>query len=331
MAEIVLGIATSHSPQLSTVPDIWADHAARDRRNPMLLGRDGEIHTYDELAERSDWRVDEALLTPQAWQRAYDRSQAAIDILSAELNRVSPDAVVVVGDDQEEMFLADNTPAFAIYWGEDVVEFAPGVEEQSAMPAGLRAALWAAHGDVSEKYPVPADLGRHIIEHLMVDEFDVAQLTRAPEDRSIGHAFTFVRRRLMRDAIYPLLPVAINAYYPPNQPTANRCYRFGQALRRAIETYPAPLRVAVVGSGGLSHFVVDEELDWRVLRGLQTRDVHSLTTLPRKHMRSGTSEILNWVAAGGALEHLSMELIDYIPGYRSPAGTGVGLAFAQWR
>jgi 3-O-methylgallate 3,4-dioxygenase len=41
-------------------------------------------------------------------------------------------------------------------------------------------------------------------------------------------------------------------------------------------------------------------------------------------------ETKNWIAAGGALERLDMHLIDYVPGYRSPAGTGVGMTFASW-
>ena len=47
-------------------------------------------------------------------------------------------------------------------------------------------------------------------------------------------------------------------------------------------------------------------------------------------LRSGTSEILNWITVGGALGGLAFDLVDYIPGYRSPAGTGVGMAFATW-
>jgi hypothetical protein len=47
-------------------------------------------------------------------------------------------------------------------------------------------------------------------------------------------------------------------------------------------------------------------------------------------MRSGTSESLNWIAAGAALEALDMTVVDYIPAYRSAAGTGVGMAFAIW-
>ena len=52
--------------------------------------------------------------------------------------------------------------------------------------------------------------------------------------------------------------------------------------------------------------------------------------LPTGILRSGTSEALNWITAGGALSGLSFELLDYIPAYRSPAGTGVGMAFATW-
>jgi OH-DDVA oxygenase/3-O-methylgallate 3,4-dioxygenase len=70
--------------------------------------------------------------------------------------------------------------------------------------------------------------------------------------------------------------------------------------------------------------------DWPETSVLRTGDVEALTTIPRRYMRSGTGEILNWVAAGGALEGMSMNLIDYVPAYRSPAGTGVGLAFARW-
>jgi hypothetical protein len=104
----------------------------------------------------------------------------------------------------------------------------------------------------------------------------------------------------------------------------------GRALRRAIESFTEDMTVAVMASGGLSHFVVDEEFDHRILDGLKTRNVDSLATIPRRYMRSGTSEGLNWIAAGGALEGLSMEIVDYVPAYRSTAGTGVGMAFALW-
>lgn len=80
-----------------------------------------------------------------------------------------------------------------------------------------------------------------------------------------------------------------------------------------------------------SHFVVDEELDRRVIEGLRVQDAESLIELPRRYMRSGTSETLNWIAAGGALEGLTMKLTDYVPAYRPAAATRVGLTFAVWR
>jgi hypothetical protein len=315
---------------VNTTPDWWEDHAGRDRRNPDLLGRDGEMHNYDELFAVKEWNVDESRLTPEVWNGLHARTQCAIAELSRQLLEASPDVAMVIGDDQHEFFHDDGTPTFAIYRGETVDDFAPDQERQEGMSAGLRAALWATHSATVESYPVPSKLALHIVEQLVLDEFDVTQMLSQPKDRSLGHAFTFARRRLMGDRIVPLLPVLINTYYSPNQPSPRRCYLFGRALRRAVESYQEDLTVAVVASGGLSHFVVDEELDRRLLDGLKNRDYESLTTIPRKFMRSGTSEGLNWTAAGGMLEGLSMKIVDYVPGYRSVAGTGVGMAFAVW-
>jgi 3-O-methylgallate 3,4-dioxygenase len=81
----------------------------------------------------------------------------------------------------------------------------------------------------------------------------------------------------------------------------------------------------------LSHFVIDEELDQLTITALQNKDAAALATLPRERLNSGNSEIRNWLAVGGAVEHLDMQLIDYVPCYRSPAGTGCAMAFAQWQ
>jgi 3-O-methylgallate 3,4-dioxygenase len=331
MARITLGIGTSHTPQASTTPDWWEDHANRDRGNPELLGRDGNLHVYADIAAVPEWKIDPARLTHEVWTALHRRAQDAIETLSKILSETEPDVVVVIGDDQQELFLDDGTPTFAIYWGESIDDFAPDEEEQKITPAGIQAAMWAYHAAMPESYPVPSALGEHLINSLMTDEFDVTQLSRQPEGRSIGHAFTFPRLRLMGKKAIPMLPLFVNTYVAPNSPSPRRCYLLGRALRRAIESYPEDIAVAVVASGGLSHFVIDEELDHRVLSGLRNRDFESLTTIPRRYMRSGTSEILNWIAAGGALEALSMEVVDYIPAYRSPAGTGVGMAFAAWR
>jgi hypothetical protein len=106
----------------------------------------------------------------------------------------------------------------------------------------------------------------------------------------------------------------------------------GRAIGKAVKAWDGSERVAVIGSGGLSHFVVDEELDKQLLGALERNDEATLSSLPRERLYSATSESLNWVALGGAMGQtdLRMELVDYVPVYRTPAATGGGWAFARW-
>ena len=105
----------------------------------------------------------------------------------------------------------------------------------------------------------------------------------------------------------------------------------GRAIRQAVEAWAPAKRVGILGSGGLSHFFVDEELDRHVLDLLAKKDGEALSALPAAKLESGNSEIRNWIATAGAVEHLEMKLVDYVPSYRSEAGTGVGMAFAVWQ
>ena len=319
MAKIVLGLAMSHSPQVSQEPKWWSEQGQIDQRRTP----------YQELLKRKPMWMD-AELRPQVWAEKHQAIQDAIGQLSAALEEAAPDIAVVIGDDQEELFLDDCMPAFSVFWGQESWDRPEFIHADMSVPSRA-SVLWAFHGDQPEAYPGHPEFGHHLIQHLMQEHFDVAQYSRQHEERSLGHAFTFVRRRIMsKDKVIPTIPVLINTYVPPNQPTPARCYAFGQALRRAIESWPGSERVAVIASGGLSHFVIDTELDRRVLDGLAKGDRESLSTLPRSKLQSGSSEILNWVAAGGALEGLRMQLINYVPGYRSEGGTGVGMAFAKW-
>jgi 3-O-methylgallate 3,4-dioxygenase len=137
-------------------------------------------------------------------------------------------------------------------------------------------------------------------------------------------------QRLMKDNVVPLVPIILNVHTPPNQPTPRRLYEFGRAVRTALEAWDDKIRVAVIATGGLSVGIVDEELDRAALSGMQSRDLSMLATLPRTWMQGSQGEVLCWIATAGAVEHLEMEILDYIPGYRSPAATGCGLAFARW-
>lgn len=317
MAEIVLGLGTSHGSQTSLTPEWWQEHGKLDRKRT----------DYDQLLAAADPERIEPELTMETMQRKYEAAQRAVGEVSASLLKADPDVVVIVGDDQGELFPRANMPALAIYRGPEVDDIPRDLTD---VPESRKAAMWAKHAEQRETYPVADDLGTTLVEQMMVAGFDVAQMSEQPEGRSLGHAFTFVRLRLMGDDIIPVLPVMLNTYYPPNQPRAARCYEFGEALGRTIREWEDPCRVAIVASGGLSHFAVDEELDRGVLDALASRDATALSSLPESKLQSGSSEIKNWIVTAAAVGDLDFELIDYLPGYRSPAGTGCGLGFARW-
>jgi 3-O-methylgallate 3,4-dioxygenase len=332
MADIVLGIASSHTPQLSSGVDMWPDHADRDRRvgeQARLLGTDGEYHSYDEILATVRPAMEDEL-DPAVWDAKYRRCQDAIAGLSERLTKAGPDIAIVIGDDQRELFLDDGIPALGCFAGDELVDFPPSGEALERMPRGIRAASWAVHSDHAEPHPVSAELSRHIAEQLVGADFDIMLFTQQPVGRTLGHAFTFPRYRLGLPATTPIVPVFVNTYYQPNVPSAARCHDLGRVIRRAVDSWDSGARVAVIASGGLTHFVIDEDLDGRVLSGITDRDPARLRSLSRAQLRSGNSEILNWVAAAGALEGLAATAVDYVPGYRSPAGTGTGMAFAYW-
>jgi hypothetical protein len=320
MAEVALGIGSSHSPMLSTPYEAFAGLAELDRARLAEFA--------DRARASASWIGRE--LRDEVTRARHDATQAAIRRLAGVLAEEAPDVLVVIGDDQGEWFSADHQPALCVYWGDSVENLPPPVE--GLLPL-RRLSYWGYYGDGANRtFPVDAALGKHLVETLTHEhEFDVAHVRVQPRHAPFGHAWGFVHQRLMGDRVVPIVPVLLNTYFPPNQPTPRRCYQLGRAIRAAVEAWPAQKRVGIVASGGLSHFFVDEELDRHVLEILAKKDVDAVAALPPAKLQSGSSEIRNWLAAAGAVEHLHMRLVDYVPCYRSEAGTGVGTAFAVWQ
>ena len=320
MAEVAFGIGSSHSPMLSTPYEAFSGLADLDRARLPEFEEKGR--------ENVSWTARE--LRPEVTRARHAATQAAIGRLASVLAAEAPDVLVVIGDDQGEWFSADNQPALCIYWGESVENLPP--PREGLLPL-RRLSYWGYYGDGTNRaFPVDAALGKYLVETLTHEhEFDVAHVRVQPRHGPFGHAWGFVHQRLMGDRIVPIVPVLLNTYFPPNQPTPGRCYRLGRAIRQVVEAWPTSRRVGIVASGGLSHFFVDEALDRRVLELLAKKDVDGIALLPADKLDSGSSEIRNWITAAGALEHLQMQLVDYVPSYRSEAGSGVGMAFAVWQ
>ncbi len=317
MAEIVLGMATSHSPQLSIRAKDWEYLLKKDQTDPRL--------DYPSLVKRAKPGL-EAELTPEKFRQRDEACLKAVKDLGDALQAAKADVVVVFGDDQQEQFHDDNMPMFAIYHGKSL----PVVRHNNLRPAGWKDAEEKGWAETAPEYQTDHELAEYLVRALTDAEFDVARCNKLRAEIGVGHAFSFLYRRVLPGGRLPMVPIMVNTYYPPNQPTPKRCYDFGNAVRRAIEAWPSAKRVALLASGGLSHVVIDEEIDQMVMDGLKNKKPEVLFRLPRERLWGGTSEILNWVALAGAMEDRELKYFEYVTTYRSPAATGCGMGFAYW-
>jgi 3-O-methylgallate 3,4-dioxygenase len=329
MADLVLAVGTSHSPALGSSAEDYVHHAERDMRNPNLLDKEGRPISYDELLAGADPAMADQI-TPEAIAGRVAGCRNNIERLAETIAEARLDALIIVGDDQHEQYHDENQPAMLVYWGDSIRN--EMVQLPDDAPDHWRRARAQFHEQAGPRdYPVESGLALHLAEHLIENQFDISHGRFLQHDRGEGHAFGFVHRRLMSDAIVPVVPVILNTYYPPNQPRPDRCFALGRAIRAAVEDWEPGRRIGILASGGLSHFTIDEELDRGVLDGCRNGDGDALGAIPVAKLNSGNSEIRNWIAVAGAAEGLATDWQDYLPCYRTPAGTGCAMAFAVWR
>src|ERR1700737_2683696 len=326
MARIVLGSGTSHTPLLSLPPEMWPTYAKGDERNPELAyPPNGNVMSFGQAVETLKAEGKTRYEGPEPFIGQAAAFKKALDVLSSTLQSADPDITIIISDDQDEWFYEHNMPRFAVYWGESVPliprSIVPGAGEMATMIA-------QGYGDVPMDVPIASHFGRYLVEYLSDHDFDVAHFTHVQQpyggkvarryptpdgelnsvrdtqshDQGLPHGFAFVVKRLFNNQPRPILPVFQNTCYPPNQPSARRSYQLGQAIAAAVKAWDQPARVAVIASGGLSHFVVDEEQDRQILKALENKDAQTLQSLPKERLFSATSESLKWVARGGGTE-----------------------------
>lgn len=351
MATIVGGFASSHTPLMSLPGQDWAKRAEDDKRNRELIRpSDGAHVTYDELLAAADPAIAQQI-DEDVFCRKFAAIQENLNALQDDFTRTDPDVVVLFGDDQDEMFFEDNYPMISLYWGKTLTHYPRSAALRPGASEAIRIAS-AVYGTEIIDYPVEQKLGLHVVEQLAEHDFDIAssrymkpeyggsigpgtwyldyQRNTNPRQQGMAHAFSFPVCRWFGGKRPPMVPITINTCYPPHWISPRRAFALGRAVRAAILSWDSDARVAIVTSGGLSHFTVDEEIDRRAIEGLTSGDGDILSTLPRYKLQSATTEILNWVAAAGAMGDTPMELMTYQPAYRSPAGTGCGCAVGRW-
>lgn len=330
MARIVYGAGTSHTPLLALPPEDWKERGKADIANPRLTLTDGRTLDYPALSAEVGDRYADVISVAHFAEKA-GRCQAALDRLADDLEAANPDVVVIIGDDQDELFGTDNLPVISIYFGEELVMHSE--HDDGQIPAWRQPVREGFAMDAFHRFPGHPQLALDLIAGLLDRDVDIGSSARVsdPAVAGFGHAYGFVVKRLFKGRAIPVVPILLNTYFPPNVPSAARCFDIGRHLRSSIEASPLDLRVAVIASGGLSHFVVDEDLDGQVREGMRQNDAAMLRSIPRAALRSGSSEILNWVVAAGAIHGMSAAWEEYLPLYRTPAGTGIGAAFMSFK
>lgn len=336
MADIVLGLWSTHGPILNTTPEEWMQRVPHDHRIRHWF-RNRE-YSFDELVDLRQHDNFAAQITLQERTRRHAQCQQGVAGLARVWREVRPDVAVIMGNDQRELIQDSLQPMFTLYHGADFWQSPLDAERAARLPVGIGASEWAYRPAQPVTWPGLPALAERVFAQAQQHGFDFAAMARWPDTGNhhhIGtpHAFSWVIRRVMEDAAVPVLPVITNTFFPPNQPTARRCFAMGRFIGEVIRDWPSDLRVAVIGSGGLSHFTIDEDFDRALLRALEQRDREFLCQVPQTTLMQGTSEVRNWIAAAGALfdTGLSGTTIDYVPCYRTVAGTGTAQGFVAWR
>jgi 3-O-methylgallate 3,4-dioxygenase len=315
---------------LSTPPEGWDLRVPDDKRNRHPYR--GRFWSFDDLvAERRNERLEDQI-TLERWRERHRRCRAAIARLAQLFEEARADVAVLFGDDQMECFRHGVVPSLGIFHGDTFINSEYDPERIARLPPGIAPSLPGHIPPGGARYPGAPELATRLIQQAQADGFDLCAMKSLPNDET-PHAFGFLCRQIMSDRAIRSIPVFINTFYPPNQPTAARCAQLGRSLLKAIQAWPADLRVALMASGGLTHFVIDELIDRQVLEAITTGQVEGITRLPEFTFQSGTSEIKNWIPVVAAMSELGTpaHIVDYVPCYRSLAGTGNAMGFVYWR
>lgn len=304
---LVAGIASSHAPTMFvTVPDWKGIYDALIADVPQPSSAEAET---DEVNEELRARI-----------------LSAFAALKGVLEEARPDVVIVVGDDQNEVFGPAFNPTLAVFCGD---------KAGGTINVGLAGQNEAENHVYFNTDP---EFAKFLAKGLTERHFDPATMTEivplSRPEAGLGHAFT---RPVVSVGIGEngpaVVPLFLNAYHEP-LPSAQRCYDLGKAIREIANDWPG--RVAIFGSGGLSHDPlgpragwIDQKLDRWVLDRIQkgkTRELNGLFTFESDALRGGTGEIRSWITVAGAYEDQPGVVVDYVPVHHAVTGLG----FAYW-
>jgi aromatic ring-opening dioxygenase catalytic subunit (LigB family) len=254
-----------------------------------------------------DW---DKLPTPlQAWFTKNFRE------VGRRIAAAKPDVLVVISPDHWVNFFLNNLPTVCIGVG----------DENDGPPEPFMASF------PYKTLPGDGGFGQHLMRSALDHAFDPSASYRL----TLDHGFCIPLWLADLPRMPRIVPVIINALQDP-MPTVARSLQLGRMIAAAIESYPSDARIAVLGTGGLSHSIgeptmgdIDEAFDRTALDALRGHDdAFVAATIGDALTRSGNGshEVRCWVVAHGAAGPSKFELIDYM----ACPEVYVGCAFGAW-
>src|SRR5262245_35743860 len=272
MADVVIGIAASHAPNLA---------------NPSMIAGVKE--------------------------EQYTTVKAGFAEARTLLEQARPDTIVIFSTDHFDRCFYDNLPPFLVAVGE------------------------TAEGPVNEWLKIPkvkvrvaGELGRFLVSEGLENGVDFA----SSADLGLDHAEVVPLSYLTPNWDIPIVPIVVNAFAPP-MPSLKRCLQVGAFVRAAIKRWPEKKRVAVMGTGGLSHWVglpgtgrVNAEFDrWFMDCLVAGHEDEVIAKYPKAEelgqaAGNGGQEVRDWLAVAGAMPaRLKPRVLSYEP----IPGCGIGV------
>jgi 2,3-dihydroxyphenylpropionate 1,2-dioxygenase len=228
-------------------------------------------------------------------RRKVEEAMTEIARMGERMSAARPDALVVVADDHLNAFSFNCVPAMCVRIGRTVQRMTQDHAE----------AFDRVLDHMPETYRLHEELAGAILEQGLAAGFDLALSWEAPVD----HAFLSPVNTLHGSRpIPPLVPIWINCFVAP-QPSARRCFALGQHIARVVAT--SPWNVAIIATGGLSHFPelslarvgqTDTVFDRRLIHWMESGEHEPMLDLGGDELhKSGSHEFLNWMVLIGAV------------------------------
>lgn len=232
------------------------------------------------------------------------------------LREQNPDvAILIYNDHGAEMSLA-LVPTFLV----GAADHYPPADEGGGVDTSIA------------EFPGDADLSWHIIDAVVPEGFDLAVAQQMGVDHGLWTPMGVLFGRQAEKWPVKVVPIAVNVVQQPT-PTARRCFELGQAIGRALRTYPEDTRIAVIGTGGMSHQLqgqraghINEEFDRSFLSRIVTapEELADLTNAEYIHLAgSEGAELVMWLVMRGIM---NPDVDEVLSGYHVPvSSTGAGV------